>query len=225
MGNNGIIVGDSNQLEIKIEGGSVPLFRDNTGLGLFFEVSDLNAPGGQTGYSFINSIVSVSLGGPNAPSLIPDEDSYSNLGINTSRWDNVYANFFVGVATSAQYADLAENYLADKEYSPGTVLEFGGSAEVTLAQDETRRVAGIVSSNPAYLMNSDLKGDYVVALALQGRVPCKVRGKISKGDMLVSGGNGYARPTVDPKIGTIIGKALEDFDGTDGIIEVVVGRI
>ncbi len=132
---------------------------------------------------------------------------------------------FNGTATAAQYADLAENYLADTEYEPGTVLEFGGNQEVTVAEDETRRIAGVVSSNPAHLMNSGLQGNYVVAVALQGRVPCKVRGKIRKGDMLVSGGNGYARPTIDPKIGTIIGKALEDFEGTDGIIEVVVGRL
>jgi hypothetical protein len=132
---------------------------------------------------------------------------------------------FIGTATSARYADLAENYQADREYEPGTVLEFGGEFEVTIAEDETRRVAGIVSTYPAYLMNSKLTGANVVALALQGRVPCKVRGKICKGDMLVSGGNGYARPTTDPKLGTIIGKALEDFDGIDGIIEVVVGRV
>jgi len=132
---------------------------------------------------------------------------------------------FQGTSTSAKYADLAENYLADALYEPGTVVEFGGSKEVTKAGDETRRVAGVVSSNPAYLMNSQLDGEFVVAVALQGRIPCKVRGKIYKGDMLVSGGNGYARPTNDPKIGTIIGKALEDFEGADGVIEVVVGRI
>lgn len=225
VGNNGITVGDANQLLIRIEGGVAPLFRDNTGLGLFYEVVDLNAPGGQTGYSFVNSAVSVNLGGPNAPALIPDEDSYSNLGISTSKWNNVFANFFQGTATAAQYADLAENYLADASYAAGTVVEFGGSAEVTIAEDETRRVAGVISHKPAYLMNSELTGAYVVAVALQGRVPCKVRGKIRKGDMLVSGGNGYARPTQDPKIGTIIGKSLEDFDGVDGVIEVVVGRI
>jgi hypothetical protein len=74
-------------------------------------------------------------------------------------------------------------------------------------------------------MNSELTGSNVVAVALQGRVPCKVRGTIRKGDMLVSGGSGYARPTLDPKIGTIIGKALENFDGIEGFIEVVVGRV
>ena len=128
-------------------------------------------------------------------------------------------------ATTARWADLAERYLADCAYEPGTVLEFGGDKEVTLAQDSTRRIAGVVSTNPAYLMNTDLKGDNVVAIALQGRVPCKVRGNIRKGDMLISGGDGYARPSLDPSIGTVIGKALEDFDGVSGVIEVVVGRL
>jgi len=139
--------------------------------------------------------------------------------------NDLFARLFQGTATSAYYADLAENYQADAAYEPGTVLEFGGEFEVTIAEDETRRVAGVVSTNPAHLMNSQLKGEKVVALALTGRVPCKVRGKIRKGDMLVSGGNGYARPTTDPKLGTIIGKALEDFDGVEGVIEVVVGRL
>jgi len=139
--------------------------------------------------------------------------------------DIITTGHFVGTATAAQYADLAENYQADADYPPGTVLEFGGTFEVTLAEDETRRVAGVVSTNPAYLMNSELTGLYVVSIALQGRVPCRVRGKIKKGDMLTSGGAGYARPTTDPKLGTIIGKALEDFDGIEGVIEVAVGRL
>jgi hypothetical protein len=138
---------------------------------------------------------------------------------------NLSATQFIGRATSANYADLAENYQADNAYEPGTVLEFGGEFEVTVAEDETRRVAGVVSTNPAHLMNTQLTGENIVALALQGRVPCKVRGIIRKGDMLVSGGGGYARPTHDPKIGTIIGKALEDWNGGEGVIEVVVGRL
>jgi hypothetical protein len=128
-------------------------------------------------------------------------------------------------ATSARWADLAEKYLADRAYEPGTVLEFGGEKEVTIAEDGTRRVAGIVSTDPAFIMNNELKGETVIKLALQGRVPCKVRGKIRKGDMLISGGNGYARPSTDPLIGTVIGKALENFEGGEGIIEVVVGRL
>lgn len=142
-----------------------------------------------------------------------------NLGSTTSWW-----NTFYGVSTQAKYADLAENYVADSQYEPGTVLEFGGSAEVTVAEDGSRKVAGVVSSNPAHLMNGSLSGPNVIALALIGRVPCKVRGRISKGDMLVSAGSGFARPDHSPIVGSIIGKSLEDFNGTEGIIEIVVGK-
>ncbi len=138
---------------------------------------------------------------------------------------NLNAVFFQGTATSSLFADLAEKYLADREYEPGTVLEFGGTAEVTVAQDETRRVAGVVSSNPGFIMNNGLTGTHVAVVALQGRVPCKVRGVIRKGDMLVSGGDGYARPAQSPALGTVIGKALENFEGAAGVIEVVVGRL
>ena len=133
---------------------------------------------------------------------------------------------FYGVATSALYADLAENYAADAEYAPGTVLEFGGAMEVTAsANDASRRVAGVVSTNPAYLMNSDVASEFKAAVALQGRVPCRVVGTVRKGDMMVSAGNGAARAEASPAMGSVIGKALENFDGVEGTIEVVVGRV
>jgi hypothetical protein len=74
-------------------------------------------------------------------------------------------------------------------------------------------------------MNSELNSVHVAVIALQGRVPVKVRGNISKGDFIVSAGNGYGRPEFNPAIGTIIGKSLENFEGIEGIIEVAVGRI
>ena len=129
-----------------------------------------------------------------------------------------------GSRLNATYADLAEYYEADKPYEPGTVLAFGGEKEVTIADDGTTAVAGVVSTDPAYVMNSQCQGEYVVALALQGRVPCKVRGTIRKGDMLVSAGEGYARPMIHPYTGSVIGKALENFEG-EGVIEVAVGRL
>jgi hypothetical protein len=137
----------------------------------------------------------------------------------------VTAPLFNGVASSAQYADLAENYVADAQYEPGTVLDFGGDKEVTLSDvQHPTRVAGVVSSNPAYLMNTTCQGEFVVALALQGRVPCKVIGYIQKGDILVSNGNGEAKRSLDPKPGTIIGKALEAHNGDTSLIEIAVGR-
>jgi hypothetical protein len=69
-----------------------------------------------------------------------------------------------------------------------------------------------------------LNGEHVVELALLGRVPTKVVGPVKKGDMMVSAGDGHARAENLPQIGTVIGKALEDFNGDRGVIEVVVGR-
>jgi len=146
--------------------------------------------------------------------------SNSTAGIITGNW-----SLSAGSKLTATYADLAEYYEADAHYEPGTVLAFGGDKEVTIADDATTKVAGIVSTNPAYVMNSACLGEHTVALALQGRVPCKVRGNIKKGDMLISAGNGFARQAPFPVLGTVIGKSLENFDGIEGIIEVAVGRL
>jgi len=137
-------------------------------------------------------------------------------------------NFSAGVvtatATTARYADLAENYSADADYTPGTVVCFGGDAEVTQCnEDGDRKIAGVVSTDPAYTMNADLEGTKAT-VALTGRVPCMVTGSVKKGDMMVSAGNGKARAEADPKMGSVIGKALEDSEG-DATIEVVVGRM
>ena len=144
----------------------------------------------------------------------------TTLGNITGNWQ-----LTAGSRLNATYADLAEYYEADAIYLPGTVLAFGGDKEVTLAEDGTNKVAGVVSTDPAYVMNMKCKGEHIVALALQGRVPTKVRGTIYKGDMMVSGGNGFARPSSSPHMGTVIGKALQDFDGIEGVIEIAVGRL
>ena len=125
----------------------------------------------------------------------------------------------------ATYADLAEYYEADSDYEPGTVVELGGEKEVT-ACSPGQLAIGAVSANPAHLMNSELDSDNVTALALQGRVPCKVLGSVKKGDLLVAAAiPGYAMVDNDAKVGTVIGKALENKDSNDrGVIEIVVGK-
>jgi hypothetical protein len=138
----------------------------------------------------------------------------------------VTGNFFVGTATSARYADLAEIYSSDAEYAPGTVVVFGGENEITVTDiSHDTRVAGIVSTDPAYLMNSNVGG---LPIALTGRVPCNVVGKIHKGDILVSSSiKGVATVLDSTKYlpGCIIGKALEEYDSDNvGVIEVAVGR-
>ena len=143
-----------------------------------------------------------------------------NIGSSTVYFNTVFAK-----ATSAQYADLAELYTADAEYEPGTVVEFGGAAEVTLSTKVgSTRVAGVVSTNPSYIMNASLQAEHVATVALQGRVPCKVIGPVSKGDMMVAAGNGYAKVDNNARAGTIIGKALDTLHDPYGVIEVVVGR-
>ena len=135
---------------------------------------------------------------------------------------NFAAGTVTALATSAQYADIAEMYSSDHPHEPGTVLEFGGAAEVKRSsQDASPRVAGVVSTKPAHLMNNKQGG---VAVALVGRVPTHVVGPVRKGDMMVSTADGRARAEANPAMGTVIGKALEDFDDAQGTIEVVVGR-
>jgi hypothetical protein len=151
--------------------------------------------------------------------IIPSANLSYNLGSSTAWYGTYY-----GISTQAKYADLAENYQADSNYQYGTVLMFGGDKEVTIATADTKAVAGVVSQNPAHLMNGALGGQNVVPLALQGRVPCNVVGPIKKGDLLVSAGFGYAKANNNAQVGQVIGKALSDFPGAKGQIEVVVGR-
>lgn len=145
-------------------------------------------------------------------------------------WDESANTFaFVGTATSARYADLAENYVADTNYAVGTILVFGGLKEVTTSHTKAdKRIAGIVSSNPAHLMNSECEGEHVAPIALQGRVPCRVMGVVSKGDLIVSSdttGVAMAWNSDDnPPTGAVIGKSLENKNSIqEEMIEVVVG--
>jgi len=151
--------------------------------------------------------------------------SGTNLTFDSAN-GNLATTTFTGIATSAKYADLAEMYAADSEIDPGTVVCFAGQGKVTACGlAACTKVAGIVSTDPAHLMNSAQEG---VALALAGRVPCKVIGPVEAGDMMISAGNGMAKAfdadVGSPALGTVIGKAIEDHVGdetTTGVIEVL----
>jgi hypothetical protein len=148
-------------------------------------------------------------------------NAVGNIGSSSNYFNQVFAT-----ATTALYADLAEKYTADQFYLPGTVVSFGGTAEITASTTANdRRIAGVVSAKPSYLMNAGLDAEHTAVVALQGRVPCLVQGPVAKGDMMVSAGNGRAQACDNPPTGAVIGKALENFDGDQGTIEVVVGRI
>jgi hypothetical protein len=143
----------------------------------------------------------------------------TNTGTITGNW-----TLSTGSKLQATYADLAEYYEGDEIYEYGTVLMFSGAKEVTLATEKTIKVAGVVSKDPAYVMNSNCQG-IATLVALQGRVPCKVSGNIEKGDLMISAGNGYAMACNEPRLGQVIGKSLADFQGSTGVIEIAVGRV
>jgi len=156
--------------------------------------------------------------------VLPSANNSGTLGTGSRKWNTVYSTTFSGTATQAQYADLAEMYTADKHYTPGTVMMFGGDKEVTAAKGlATTKVIGVVSTNPAYLMNSELENG--TAIALKGRVPCLVVGKVEKGDMLIASDiAGVAIATQEFIGGAIIGKAIEaSNDAEIKVIEIAVG--
>jgi hypothetical protein len=129
------------------------------------------------------------------------------------------AGVITATATQARYADLAEMYATDGDIDAGTVVHFAGEGKIASCNEANHHaVAGIISTDPAYLMNTDQAG---AALAISGRVPCKVTGAVAAGDLMVSAGNGMAMANNSPAIGTVIGKAIEAHDGGEGTIEIL----
>lgn len=159
--------------------------------------------------------------------ILPTANAVSNIGSLTNQFGEMY-----GTAYRARYADLAERYAADSVYDYGTVLVFGGNKEVTISTSANQTgVAGVVSQNPAYQMNSSAgEDDTHPYVALQGRTPVKVIGKIQKGDILVTSNTpGHARSwqstTQDPRMTAYVGIAIEDkFDEEPGYVEAKVGK-
>ena len=137
---------------------------------------------------------------------------------------NFSAGVITATATNARYADLAEKYLADGDVEAGDVVCFGGDKEVTACNIPSfHGVAGVISTDPAYLMNAESEG---VAVALTGRVPCKVSGPVSPGDLMVSSSlSGHAMSDNNAQAGRIIGKAIGSNEAGEGVIEVLVNMM
>ena len=132
-----------------------------------------------------------------------------------------------GARFEATYADLAERFEADAEYDAGTVVEIGGTKEVTaVVEDLSETVFGVVSNTAAMLMNRSAGNNSThPPIAVSGRVPVKVKGQVKKGDRLVSAGSGYARSAVTGELTAFntIGRALTNkLDEADGTVEAIV---
>lgn len=152
----------------------------------------LNAfSGSQTNITAVGTLTGLTVSGD----ILATSGNAVNIGSTTNWFNNIY-----GTAIHSLYADLAENYAGDAEYEPGTVVVFGGKAEITVTnQFADVSVAGAISTNPAYLMND---GESGLPVALRGRVPVKVIGPVRKGDLLVTAGQ-------NPGYATSVGKSTE----------------
>jgi hypothetical protein len=167
-----------------------------------------------------NLVVSGSVG---VNSLINNNaNGVGNIGSSSTYFNTIFAT-----ATRAQYADVAERFAADDVYEAGTVVELGGSAEITCSNTElSDSVFGVISTRAAYLMNDGAGSDAThPPVAMTGRVPVRVVGQVAKGDRLVSAGNGVAR-AARPGEATafnVIGRALvAKLDDLEGTVEAIV---
>jgi len=217
-------IGNGSQLTGLSLGVTVQKFSNGTSEG------NIGTPGGNANIS-IGGVANVAVfttsgavfTGITVPSIVKSgSNAVGNIGQTNLRFDTVFAR-----ATSASYADVAERFAADEVMEPGTVVELGGSYEITRAHDDlSEQVFGVISTRPAFTMN-DSSGDDIThpAVAMTGRVPVKVIGVVRKGDRLVSAGNGYARAASRSEITAfnVIGRSLVDKPTSEeGTIEAIV---
>jgi hypothetical protein len=217
-------IGNGRQLTGLSEAVNVPRFINGTSQG------NINVPGGNISFTVggtANVAVFDTTGavftGITVPSIQKTgTNAVGNIGQTNNRFDTVFAR-----ATSASYADVAERFAADEVMEPGTVVELGGTYEITRAEKElSEQVFGVISTRPALTMN-DASGNDAThpPVAMTGRVPVKVIGVVRKGDRLVSAGNGLARAASRDEITSfnVIGRSLIDKTTAEaGTVEAIV---
>ena len=203
-------------------------------------VSDANSDNYLTGATFSTSNGVLTLSRTNGNVTVDLDGRFTDNGYadtmnqhvrttDSPTFANVTATAFNGTATYAKYADLAERYAADAEYAEGTVMAFGGDAEVTAAAGyASGKLAGVVSHKPAVAMNAEAGDDATHPfIALQGRVPVRVEGDVKKGDILVASDIAglaavWMNEDADPRMTAYVGIAISD--SADGMVEVKVGK-
>jgi hypothetical protein len=230
LNNTGLTVGTGSDFRASVSGTTVTLANQTSNGNLVIQVNQGGSPinaiiiNGSTGVVDIPSFAGNIAGGNVSVNnlLNSNANGVGNLGTSTNYFNTVFAK-----ATSAQYADVAERFAADNVYEAGTVVELGGAAEITCSRLElSDSVFGVISTRAAYLMNAGAGSDEThPPVAMTGRVPVRVIGQVTKGDRLVSAGNGLAR-SAKPGEATafnVIGRALIDKTNTDeGTVEAIV---
>lgn len=216
LNDTGFAVGADSDFRVTVSGTSVNLRNQTQDGNLVLQIND----GGVT-TTVLNIEGATS-------TVLPGANNVINVGSTSLKFATMYANIFNGTSVAAQYSDLAERYHADDVYEAGTVIEIGGTAEITKVQEElSENVFGVISTSAAYLMNSrhDRNNELHPPVAMTGRVPVKVIGKVKKGDRLVSAGNGVARAA---RLGeatafNVVGRSLtEKQDELLGTVEAIV---
>lgn len=199
------IVNGTSNVEINTTGGNVSF---NVGGTANVVVVDTT-----TVYANVVSVQELAKTGSNA---------VGNIGSSANYFNRVFAT-----ATTALYADVAERFAADELLEPGTIVELGGTKEITKSRMElSENVFGVISTRPAFMMNGGAgEDDTHPPVAMTGRVPVKVIGHVRKGDRLVSAGQGLARAAVREEITpfNVIGRSLEDKHTPElGTVEAIV---
>jgi len=253
VNDNGLQVGDDNDFKVSVSTDDVIIQNQTNNGDILIKVNDGGSPttaltvDGATSRLIVAGDPTVSLGiatkgyvdsqvsgsgalattGGTMTGDILASAGTEDIGSSGTPFNEIFATTFTGTASQAQYADLAERFAADAVYEVGTVLAIGGINEVTAElEDSSENVFGVVSGQAAYLMNAGAGSDSThPAVAMQGRVPVKVIGTCSKGDRLVSAGNGMARAaTQEDKIGfKVIGRALTNkYTQEPALVEAIV---
>ena len=221
LNDSGLSIGADSDVNISVSGSDATIKNITSDGDLILSVND---GGVQTNaISVDGATTDVTITG----SILASVNNTKNIGTATEKFNTIYATTFSGVASEAQYADLAERFEADDVYEAGTVVEMGGINEITEAVEElTDNVFGVISTNAAYLMNAGAGANNThPPVAMNGRVPVKVIGKVKKGDRLVSAGNGFARVASVDEITAfnVIGRALKNKTSNGkGTVEVIV---
>ena len=215
LNDTGLAVGVDSDFRVSVSGSDVTIQNQTQDGDISIKVND----GGST-------TTVVNFDGATS-SMNPGANAAIDLGTSSLQYNNIYAVNFNGTASAAEYSDLAERFEADTAYPAGTVVELGGAKEITVAKEAlTDQVFGVISTAAAYLMNSGAGSNEThPPIAMNGRVPVRVTGKVNKGDRLVSAGNGIARVATKEELTpfNVIGRSLETKTSEDeGTVLAVV---
>jgi hypothetical protein len=228
LNNTGLSVGVNSDFRASVTGSDVFLRNQTSDGNLVIQINDggvtttMVTMYGANNMTTIRGSTTVNTAGGTTAIVNGAGNAVGNIGSSSSYFNTVFAQ-----ATTALYADVAERFAADEIYEPGTVVELGGSAEITrVLMDASDKVFGVISTRPAFTMNGGAGDDDThPPVAMTGRVPVMVTGIVNKGDRLISAGDGVARAALagEATAFNVIGRALSEKTTTGvGTVEAIV---